>query len=384
MSSQLFIRAATLACLAGLAAAQSPDLLITEVVDGTVAQGQPKWVELTNVGNSAIPDLSVYSLGNFNNGSTTLGGGAATQLNAVPLAAGASYVFAYESSSTGVGICDPVLTCFEFIYGAPPDQYSGPFINGNDAIALFFGLAVGTGANAILLDVYGVIGEDGIGKVWEYTDSYAYRCGTTQMSVFQACDWTIPGPDSLEAGPGCDALCKCQTLTTPGTNQGCTSTCGTGTVFCTAKAGLACGLPSISGLGTPSATASSGFTVSAGPARSCRSGILVYNTTQGPPLAFQGGTLCVEAMGLRRAGSTNSMGTAGNNCDGTFTLDMNAFGYGTWIVPDCTGAPSGTPPNMPAAFLGTPGTAVFSQWWGRDSVATGSFVSDGLTWTIGP
>jgi len=383
MPTQLFLRACVAAGLVSLAAAQSPDLLITEVVDGTVAAGQPKWVELTNVGTSAIPDLSVYSLGNFNNGSTTLGGGAATVLNAVALAAGDSYVVAFEMS-TAIGVCAPALTCFEFIYGFPPDQYSGPFINGNDAIALFFGAATGNGSNATLLDVYGVIGEDGIGKVWEYTDSYAYRCGTFQSSVFQACDWTMPGPDALEPITGCDALCQCQTQTTPGVNQGCTSSCGTGTPFCTAKAGLACGVPAISGLGTPSAGNSSGFTVSASPARSCRSGILLYNTAQGAPLAFQGGTLCVEPMGLRRAGSTNSMGTAGNNCDGVFTIDMNAFGYGAWIVPDCAGAPSGTPANSPAAFLSTPGTSVSAQWWGRDTVATGSYVSNGLSWTIGP
>ena len=54
-------------------------LIISEVVDGTLPSGLPKFVELTNTGTSAI-DLSQYSIGNFSNGGTTLGGGAATVL----------------------------------------------------------------------------------------------------------------------------------------------------------------------------------------------------------------------------------------------------------------------------------------------------------------
>jgi hypothetical protein len=155
--------------------------------------------------------------------------------------------------------------------------------------------------------------------------------------------------------------------------------------FCTAKTGLVCGAPAIGASGTPSATQTSGFVVSAAPARSCRSGILLYNTAQGAvPLPFQGGTLCLAPMGLRRAGSTSSMGTPGNNCDGDFALDMNAFAHAAWIVPDCAGAPAGIPANSPAAYLAVPGNAIFVQMWGRDSPATGSFVSDALCYGVGP
>jgi hypothetical protein len=63
---------------------------------------------------------------------------------------------------------------------------------------------------------------------------------------------------------------------------------------------------------------------------------------------------------------------------------MNAFAVGAWIVPNCDGTPSATPPNNPAPFLGVPGTTVSAQWWGRDSVPTGSFVSDGISWVVGP
>lgn len=158
------------------------------------------------------------------------------------------------------------------------------------------------------------------------------------------------------------------------------------TTFCTAKAGLACGPAAIESSGTPSASAASGFVVRAGPARTCRSGILLYNTTQaGAPLPFQGGTLCVNPKQLRRAGSTSSMGTPGGaNCDGQFALDMNAFAAGTWLVPDCAGSPSGLAPYNPAAYLSSPGQDVYCQFWGRDTPATGSFVSDGLRYTIAP
>ena len=154
--------------------------------------------------------------------------------------------------------------------------------------------------------------------------------------------------------------------------------------FCTAKSGLACGTPAIASFGTPSATAPNGFVVNAAPARTCKSGILLYNVSQVAGLPFEGGTLCVDPMGLRRAGSTNSGGTPGGaNCDGSFAIDLNAFARGAWVVPACDGTPSGLPPNNPAGFLGNAGTTVFTQWWGRDSVATGSFVSDALAFTIG-
>jgi hypothetical protein len=154
--------------------------------------------------------------------------------------------------------------------------------------------------------------------------------------------------------------------------------------FCTAKTGLVCGIPSISAAGVPSATAGSGFTISALPARSCKSGVLLYNTAARPAISFQGGMLCIETMGLRRAGSTNSMGTPGNSCDGIFSLDMNTFTVGAWVVPDCAGLPSGFTPSNPASFLLTAGTTVYTTWWGRDSVGSGSFVSDALSFVQGP
>jgi hypothetical protein len=141
------------------------------------------------------------------------------------------------------------------------------------------------------------------------------------------------------------------------------------TTYCTSKAGLACGTPSIRFSGCSSASASAGFSISAGPARAAKSGILIHSD-QGPAsLPFQGGVLCVNPP-LRRSAAVDSGGTAGL-CDGVFTLDMNCFAAGA-----CGG--------NPASFLSSPGTHVSTQWWGRDSVATGSFLSDGLTYVVGP
>jgi len=155
--------------------------------------------------------------------------------------------------------------------------------------------------------------------------------------------------------------------------------------FCTAKSTLACGAPNIDAIGTPSASATSGFVVHAGPARTCRQGVLLYNTSAAGGVPFQGGTLCVSASQLRRGGSTNSQGSpGGTSCDGDFSIDMNSFAAGAWVVPDCAGLPSGLAPNNPAAYLRSAGQDVYCQFWGRDTLATGSFVSNAIRYTIAP
>ena len=161
----------------------------------------------------------------------------------------------------------------------------------------------------------------------------------------------------------------------------------TATMFCTAKTGLVCGAPSICASGNPSATASTGFTISAQPARSCRSGVLLYNLGSAPggPYPPFGGTgngvLCVKAQGLKRAAPIESGGTPGPNCDGVFALDMNAFNTANWASTGCNPALGQT---NPAGFLGVPGNAVHAQIWGRDSTSTGQFLSDGVAWVQGP
>ena len=194
------------------------DLLMTEIVDGTLSGGLPKWVELTNTGATTL-DLTQYSFGNFNNGGTNLGGGAATVLTGT-LAPGASYVFGYEPAPT-----PPATSTFFDVYGADCDIYTGAYINGDDVLALFLGAATGDGTNATMVDVYGMLGTHGDGTTWEYEDSFSYRCGNTANGgVFDEGDWHIEGKDGLEAGCGGDDTCEQANhvaWTTPWVHTGC-------------------------------------------------------------------------------------------------------------------------------------------------------------------
>jgi hypothetical protein len=195
--------------------APSMDLLITEVADGDLPGGIPKWVELTNCGSSPV-NLGLFSLANFNNGATSASN--SFQLTG-SLAAGDSFVFEYDN---------PAGSRFAEVYGFPSDQFSAPtgtgtfgrFINGDDAIALFNGPA----ATGTVVDVYGVIGVDGTGQVWEHLDGYSRRNpGATPSAVFMPGQWTFGGVDSLDGGATeAEDILALQTLTDPGTH-----TCGT-------------------------------------------------------------------------------------------------------------------------------------------------------------
>ncbi len=207
MKTQLLI--AGLAAV-GMTGSASANLIISEILDGDLPGGLPKFVELTNTGGSSV-DLSAYSIGNFNNGGTTLGGGASTVLSGT-LAAGDSYVISYENSDgPGVGF-------FFDTYGFDADNFDlGSFINGDDVVALFLGAATGDGSDATLVDIVGVIGVNGDGEPWDYTDSYGYRNSTvtTGNATFTASEWTFAGTAALD---GADAAGHVA-VTTPGTHD---------------------------------------------------------------------------------------------------------------------------------------------------------------------
>ncbi len=189
------------------------ELMITEIVDATLPGGLPKFVELKNVGDSTL-DLSEYSIGNYNNGGTSLGGGASTLLTG-SLAPGDVYVVSYESSD------GPGVGTFFNTYGFDPDNFDlGAFINGDDVVASFLGTATGDGSDATLVDIYGVVGEAG-GSAWEYTDGYSFRNPDVMSPnpTFTASEWTIGGPNSLETGDDVEELALILELTTPGTHN---------------------------------------------------------------------------------------------------------------------------------------------------------------------
>ena len=203
----------TLATFSALCIQAQSAVIISEIVDATLPGGLPKFVELTNLGSGSV-DLSTIWIGNFSNGSTTLGGGSATQLSGM-LASGDSYVVSYESGdSPGVGL-------FFDTYGFDPDFFDlGAFINGDDVVAIFDGAATGDGTDANILDVYGEVGTDGTGEPWEYTDGHSFRNPNVtdgNGGTFDSSEWTIGGANSLETGDDTTELALILSETSPGT-----------------------------------------------------------------------------------------------------------------------------------------------------------------------
>lgn len=204
-------------------------LIISEIMDATLPAGLPKFVEITNVCCDPV-DMSKYSIGNINNGAATMQF-AAGVLSGM-LAGTDSYVVSYEAGdSPGVGL-------FFNVYGFDPDDFTqGSFINGDDVIVLFFGAGLpgdpGNGSVVPVIDVYGVVGQSGVGQVWEYTDGYSYRLGTVVdgSPVFNPAEWFFGGLNSLEDPGGDDNIERALILanTDPGvhtfTDQGCPAAC---------------------------------------------------------------------------------------------------------------------------------------------------------------
>jgi hypothetical protein len=147
------------------------------------------------------------------------------------------------------------------------------------------------------------------------------------------------------------------------------------TVYCTAKLNALGCLPTIGSTGSPSASAGSGFVVSASNVRNNKSGLLFYGINGRSTIPFQGGTLCVASQ-IKRTGGITSGGTPApvNNCTGVYALDMNAFALSVG-------------PPIPLAALQLPGTVVNCQFWGRDPgfpAPNNTTLSDGLEYTIAP
>jgi len=141
--------------------------------------------------------------------------------------------------------------------------------------------------------------------------------------------------------------------------------------YCTAKTNSCGALPALSATGQSSAAATNGFALTGSGARTDNPGILLYTANGAGNAPFQGGLLCISSMGLRRGPLAIASGGTPVMCDSSFTLDMNAFA-------------SGNAGGNPAAFLLSVGQRVNVQWWGRDTIQNGSYLSDGLEYYVGP
>ncbi len=126
--------------------------------------------------------------------------------------------------------------------------------------------------------------------------------------------------------------------------------CGLST-YCTAKAtSLPSCVPVLTSTGTPSASAGSGFVVTAGPMPGGNPGLFIY-TLNGPlavPTSNPYGFLCISPVGLLRIAPQVSPGSPAL-CNGQFVIDFNAY-YATQTMD----------PNL------VPGAQVDLQCWYRD------------------
>ena len=355
MKSAFLFRAV---CAAGLlAGAAQADLIINEVVDGTLTGGQPKWVELKNTGNTSV-DVTLFEIANYNNGSTTPGGGAGTQLTGGSLAAGGYFIVAYEFSSTN--------STYSSVYGDTPDQFIGPFINGDDVVA------VQDFASAAVLDVYGVIGVDGTGQPWEYTDSYAYGCGrTTASAVFTPTEWTAAGANALE-DPGGDPVEK-QNLLNFTSPRGETTAMGpSANNYCTAGTSASGCQAIISAVGTASSTATSGFLVSATGVEGKKFGQFFYGQNGQKAIPWGNGSSFQCVMGPTKRGGLRALAGTPGACDGCAVQDLNA----RWC-PACPKAAHNPMSGMPIQI----------QYWYRDPNNTSSqttSLSDAIEVMVSP
>ncbi len=136
-----------------------------------------------------------------------------------------------------------------------------------------------------------------------------------------------------------------------------------GSTYCTATASAQGCTPQISSSGISSATATSGFVISATNVLSNKPGVLLYGVSGTAAVAFQNATLCV-APPVLRSPVVLSGGALPIDCSGVFSIDMNAFAAGTL---------GGTP----ALELAIPGTFVYCQWWSRENT------SDAIGYIVG-
>lgn len=167
--------------MASPAAAQ---LVLTGVVDGPLPGGLPKVVEVYAC--TDVADMSMYALGSASNGGGT--DGPEWTFPAGAVAAGTTLMVSHSSNAE-------FLAFFGFDADYVADG-TGLSINGDDAVELFDI----SGAEPIVIDLFGVIDVDGTGEPWEHLDGWAKRNTLTgpDGSIFMLDSWSFSGPNALD------------------------------------------------------------------------------------------------------------------------------------------------------------------------------------------
>ena len=181
----------TMLCL--LASFSFADLIITEIMDGTLSSGQPTFVEITNNGVASVT-LENYQISINSNGGTTWGTNRTmSEANGFPATlAPADSIVVHGNTTTFRNVWSTdIIPDSKVVY------WGSMTVNGNDAVAI-------RDLGGTVIDIYGVFNQDGLGQAWEYTDSYANRKNRdySATSTWNAAEWNVAPIDSLD---GADA-----------------------------------------------------------------------------------------------------------------------------------------------------------------------------------
>ncbi|MGD8454446.1 MAG: hypothetical protein PVJ57_21745 [Phycisphaerae bacterium] len=179
-------------------------VVISEVVDGDLGLGAPRYVELTNCGELDVIFSDAAYVAIYFDGNTTPG-------TIVPLS---NYALPVGESLVLASSADGGDAAFFAAYGFHADLYTDDaFGDGNDVYSLQNGTTV--------VDTYGVIGVDGMWSDWGYEDSYAYSRPNRfpNQGYFDVDNWVVGGYYALEADNDAERIALLQGLTTPGVHD---------------------------------------------------------------------------------------------------------------------------------------------------------------------
>lgn len=143
-------------------------LVLTGIIDGPLAGGEPKAIEL--YATSDIADLSIYGIGNANNG----GGSDGEEFSLSGSATAGQYLYIANDAAD-----------FQTYFGFAADFTSSVANqNGNDAIELY--------ENGVVIDIYGDVSYTGTPS-WVFTNRWVYRTTNTgpDGTIYVADNWTF-------------------------------------------------------------------------------------------------------------------------------------------------------------------------------------------------
>lgn len=177
--------------VSALSFSQTP--VITMVVDGPCSGGTPKGIEIYAIGEV---DFSLYSIQTQSNSNTDW-----TSTSSLEDLGTKTDVFVYITNNSH-------LEEFNSEFSNPSNLITGSTNNnGDDRYRII------RNSDEAVIDIYGVDGEDGTGKDWEFLDSYAIRkSNTNPSSTFNSSDWTFGGANALDGTGECNSGAKLGTI----------------------------------------------------------------------------------------------------------------------------------------------------------------------------